>query len=94
MAAIFLCLCIFMAISFSLYADIGDVLINEFSADNDAIYEDPDDPGEFSDWIELYNPGPGAVDLSGAYLTDELGDTTQYQIPSGVTLPCKTSPMP
>ena len=63
------------------------LLINEFMADNDATIEDPDEPGEFPDWVELYNPGVAEADLSGMYLTDDLSDPTQWRIPDGVTIP-------
>ena len=42
---------------------------------------------QLSDWIELYNPGSEAIDLGGLYLTDDLTDPTQFQIPTGVTIP-------
>ena len=35
--------------------------LNELMADNDAILEDPDEPGSYPDWIELYNPGSGPL---------------------------------
>ena len=63
------------------------IYINEFMADNETTLEDPDEPGEFPDWIELYNAGTTVADLGGMYLTDDLADPTQYQIPSGVTIP-------
>ena len=56
-------------------------------ADNDTILEDPDEPDDYPDWIELYNPGSAAIDLGGLYLTDDLTDPTQFQIPTGVTIP-------
>jgi spore coat protein CotH len=59
------------------------IYINEIMADNDATIEDPDEPGAFEDWIELYNPGTTSVDLSGMYLTDDSSDPTQWQFPSG-----------
>ncbi len=62
------------------------LFINEFMADNDSIIEDPDEPGAFDDWIEIYNAGATTVDLGGMYLTDDAGDPTQWQIPSGVTI--------
>jgi len=63
------------------------LLINEFVADNVTTLEDPDEPGEFPDWIELYNAGPDPVDLSGRYLTDNLTDPTKFRIPDGLTIP-------
>jgi hypothetical protein len=65
-----------------------ELLINEFLADNAAVIEDPDDQaGPFDDWIEIYNPGDAAVDLGGLYLTDELAEPTNWQIPAGVSIP-------
>ena len=60
--------------------------INELMADNDTILEDPDEAGSYPDWIELYNPGSETIDLGGLYLTDDLTDPTQFQIPDGVTI--------
>lgn len=39
-----------------------------------------------TDWIELYNPGPVAVDLSGVYLSDDPANLLQYKLPDGITL--------
>lgn len=60
--------------------------INELMADNDSILEDPDEAGGYPDWIELYNPGAETIDLGGLYLTDDLTDPTQFQIPVSVTI--------
>ncbi|MHC4739737.1 MAG: chitobiase/beta-hexosaminidase C-terminal domain-containing protein, partial [Planctomycetota bacterium] len=60
--------------------------INEFMASNNSVYEDPDNPGEYSDWIEIYNAGDETIDMSGMYLTDNLENPTQWQIPGGVSL--------
>ncbi len=43
-----------------------------------------DDTGAFEDWLEIYNPGPEGVDLGGLFLTDDLGDTTKWALPSVV----------
>lgn len=61
--------------------------INEFMASNKTTLADPDEPGAFEDWIEIYNPGDTAVDLSGMYLTDNLANPTKWQAPQGVTIP-------
>jgi hypothetical protein len=61
--------------------------INEFMADNDSAIEDPDEPGAYEDWIEIYNDGPATLDLGGMYLTDDLSDPTQYMIPERTTIP-------
>ncbi|MHC4842717.1 MAG: lamin tail domain-containing protein, partial [Planctomycetota bacterium] len=63
------------------------VVINEFIADNEWAYADPN--GEYDDWIELYNPGPNSVDLGGMYLTDNFDNLTKWQIPEGTIIdPC------
>jgi hypothetical protein len=54
------------------------LVINELLANSDAA------PGV--DWIELYNPGPLAVDLSNVYLSDSRHDLLCYKLPSGVVL--------
>lgn len=42
--------------------------------------------GEKPDWIELYNPGSTAFDLSGWYLTDDLCDRRKFMFPSGTSV--------
>ncbi len=63
--------------------------INEFMADNVGTFQDPDEPGEFPDWIELYNWGRFDLDLGGLYLTDNADLPTQYRIPDGVVAPAE-----
>ena len=63
---------------------ITDLVLNEFMADNDNTLEDED--GASSDWIEIYNPGSGSIDLGGWYLTDDANNLTQWRFPSGVIL--------
>ena len=53
------------------------VNLNEFMAANAAFLEDPDEFGEFPDWLELHNPLPDAVDIGGLYLTDDLAVPTK-----------------
>lgn len=59
------------------------VLINEFLALNSKGLQDED--GDYSDWIELYNPGDEAVNLEGWYLTDNAERLNKWQVPA-VTL--------
>jgi hypothetical protein len=61
--------------------------INEFMADNDSIIADPNDPNSFEDWIELYNADENTIDLGGMYITDNLTNSTKWQIPFGITIP-------
>jgi CotH kinase protein/Lamin Tail Domain len=59
-------------------------VISEFMASNDSTITDQD--GDFADWLELFNPGPGAADLGGWYLTNKAASPTKWQIPE-VSLP-------
>lgn len=74
----------------NLNALVGDAIpnsgvrINEFMASNSNTLDDGD--GESSDWIELYNAGPGPVDLSGWSLTDSANNLNKWEFPAGTTL--------
>jgi len=59
------------------------LVINEFMARNEGTIEDPDEQGKYEDWLEIYNYGDTPIDLGGFYLTDDLNDPTQHQIPKG-----------
>ncbi len=67
----------------------GRLLVNEFMADNDSAFEDPDEKGAFEDWFEVYNPGSAAVDMSGMYISDSLNNPTKWQVPAGVVIPAR-----
>lgn len=54
--------------------------LSEFLASNTRGLADED--GDFSDWIEIYNPGPAAVNLDGWSLTDDAGDLTKWRFPA------------
>ncbi len=56
------------------------VVISELMAANKTTIADND--GEYSDWIELRNDGPGAVNLSGYYVTDDAQDLTKWRLPA------------
>lgn len=43
----------------------------------------PDNFGQCSDWVELYNPTGAAIDLSGYYLTDRINNLTKWPFPDG-----------
>jgi len=60
--------------------EVGGLVINELMADNETTIEDPDEPGEFPDWIELYNGSDQTVILSGLFLTDDLNDPAKWEI--------------
>ncbi|HYW78498.1 MAG TPA: lamin tail domain-containing protein [Thermoguttaceae bacterium] len=62
----------------------GPLLISEFMAVNDGNPVNgsiADEDGDFSDWIEIYNPSDAPVDLDGWYLTDDQTNLTQWAFP-------------
>ena len=61
----------------------ADPIITEFMAANTKTLADND--GDFSDWIELFNPDATAVNLDGWYLTDSATDKKGWKFPA-VTL--------
>jgi len=63
---------------------VGDIVINEFMASNDATVADQDD--EFDDWIELYNNSDSDIDVSGYFLSDDPEDQMKYELPEGTML--------
>src|SRR2546423_1437829 len=54
----------------------SNVFITELMALNSGTLADQD--GDFSDWIEIYNAGPGSVDLNGWSLKDS---SSTWQFP-------------
>jgi len=54
------------------------IVINELLANSDA--------AAGTDWIELYNPGPTAVNLSNLYLSDDSDELLKYKLPDGTVL--------
>jgi len=57
------------------------LVINEFMASNSSNSGISDPQGEFDDWIEIYNDGDTPIDMSGMYLTDDLGEPVKWQFP-------------
>jgi len=63
---------------------VGDIVINELMASNDAIAAD--ETGEYDDWIEIYNKGNVAIDISGYFLTDKTDNPDKWELPAGSIL--------
>ena len=61
----------------------GAPTISEFMAANDSGLADED--GEFSDWIEIFNPESVAISLAGYHLPDSAANLSQWTFPA-VTL--------
>lgn len=69
-----------LAICLALTPCRAAVTINEFLPNNGGGLQDEDlqSPG----WIELYNSGPGAVNLAGWRLTDDAGNLAKWTFPA------------
>ncbi len=63
-----------------------NVRFNEWMAENTGFMTDPG-TGKYEDWFELFNPSATSAELGGYFLTDDLGNPTQYQIPAGYHVP-------
>ena len=55
------------------------IFINEFMASNETTIADEN--GEFDDWVEIYNAGTTPFDVGGKFVTDDLSEPNQWQIP-------------
>ncbi len=64
----------------------GDIVINEFVADNDSTSTISDPDGGYPDWIELYNTTDARIDLSGAYLSDKADNLVKWEFPDGASI--------
>jgi hypothetical protein len=58
----------------------GGPVITEFMANNNTRLADID--GDFSDWIEIHNPGDTPVNMAGWSLTDEADDLDKWAFPA------------
>ena len=67
-----------------LVARVGKVLVNEVMAQNQTSWSD--ETGSHPDWIELWNPNDEEVDISGWWLSDDLAEPFDWQLPEGVVL--------
>ena len=60
-------------------------VISEFLASNDSGLLDEN--GADSDWIEIHNPNPFAIDLGGYHLTDDISNSSKWTFPIGTRIP-------
>ena len=60
----------------------ADIRINEFVASNRSGLVDED--GDYSDWIEIYNAGPDAVDFADWSLTDDAQQPNKWVFTSNI----------
>ena len=62
----------------------AQVVLNEIVSRNDLSWTAPD--GSAPDWIELYNAGSAAADLSGYFLSDSESNFKTWAFPAGTLL--------
>ncbi len=62
------------------YAQASDIRLNEVVSLNSGATTD--ETGEADPWLEIHNLGPGTVNLSGLYLTDDTSNPTKWALPS------------
>ena len=59
---------------------LAGIVLNEVMANNRTF---PNSDGTITDWVELYNPSNGSVDLSGMSLTDDITLSARWVFPQG-----------
>lgn len=59
------------------------LVINELCASSDENSENPDEYGNYPDWIEVYNYGDKPVDLAGFFFSNKKTELKLSQIPYG-----------
>lgn len=69
----------FLALIFSVPV-FGAPVISEFMASNETTLTDEN--GDFSDWIEIFNPDDEPVDLGGYFLTDDALTLNHWEFPA------------
>lgn len=63
----------------------SNILINEFMSSNSSTIADED--GDFSDWVELYNPTQQDVNLNGWGLSDNISNPFKWILPEVIMKP-------
>lgn len=62
----------------------SDIVINELLPVNKSVAADQN--GQYDDWIEMYNLSSSAVDISGYFLSDDIGNFYKWEIPEGTLI--------
>jgi hypothetical protein len=66
-------------------ANLGQVVINEFLADNQSDVKN--ESNLYEDWIELYNTTSSPLSLTGLYLSDSYSNKTKFTFPQNAIIP-------
>ncbi|MDO8896357.1 MAG: CotH kinase family protein [Bacteroidales bacterium] len=72
---------LFFGLAFIIHkpANAQEISINEIMASNASVI--PDEDGDFSDWIELFNNGENSVNLAGYGLSDNYNNPFKWVFP-------------
>jgi len=62
----------------------GDLVINEFLADNGSTKADAN--GQFDDWIELFNNTNNTLSLSNLYMSDSYSSPLKWKFPDSIVI--------
>ena len=68
-----------------LFLNAGPLLLNEICAVNNDVLADAD--GDFSDWVEIFNPSEASVNLGGWTLTDDFDEPNRWMFPPVTVAP-------
>jgi hypothetical protein len=68
----------------SMIPQVGDIVINEFLAQND--HWNKDEYSDREDWIELYNKTNAVLDVSNMYLSNKANAISKWKLPAGTTI--------
>ncbi|MDB4408539.1 lamin tail domain-containing protein [Akkermansiaceae bacterium] len=60
-------------------------VLSELMADNATTLQDED--GDFTDWIEIYNPAATPADIGGWHLSDDPVSPQRWTLPAGASVP-------
>jgi hypothetical protein len=70
--------------SFEVGFQAPPLFVNEFMALNESF--EPDEFGEFDDWLEVYNASDQLISLAGLWLSDDLTNPDKYAFPDTAVL--------
>ena len=65
------------------FAAQAQIVINEFSCSNYSLNV----AGNNEDFVELFNPTAGPVDIGGWHMSDNTANPTKFEIPAGTAVP-------